>query len=104
LRITEIVRGKVDLSRLPWGSTGPLALSALARRFEVSSQALAPEVFYPVSWREAGWIVDPGARIEDKVTDRTIAVHLWNECIKAYKNAPAPDGSFLNRLHDEGRD
>ena len=33
----------------------------------------------------------------------TVAIHLWNECIKGFKNEPAPDGSFLSRLKREGK-
>lgn len=103
LHARQIVRRRTDLSRLPWGSTGPLALTALARLERVSAQALPREVFYPVAWREAAWIVDPSVRLEDKVANVTVAVHLWNECIRGFKNAPAPEGSFLKRLHEEGR-
>jgi hypothetical protein len=104
MRMREIAAGEVDFGTAPWGNTGPYALSALVRRLGLSAQALPPDVFYPVSWRNAGWIRTPGVRIEEMVTERTVAVHLWNECIKGYKNAPAPKGSFLQRLHEEGRD
>jgi len=104
MRIRELVAGKVDFRAAPWGSTGPYALSALVRRLGLSSHALPPQVLYPVSWRDADWIRTPGITLEERVTGRTVAVHLWNECIKGYKNAPAPEGSFLQRLHEEGRD
>jgi hypothetical protein len=35
------------------------------------------------------------------VTERTVAVHLWNECIRAFKDRLAPEGSFLHRLQQE---
>jgi len=103
LRVAEVLRGAVNPARLPWGSTGPLAVSHLARRFGMSSKALPPEVFYPVSWREADWIVDPAQKLADKVSEATVAIHLWNECIKNYKQELAPKGSFLHRLQHEGR-
>jgi len=104
LHIQQILRGKPDLSGLPWGSTGPLAISALAREFDLASHALASDVFYPASWREPDWIKDPSLTLEQMITERTVGIHLWNECIKGYKNDPAPAGSFLARLQQEGGD
>jgi hypothetical protein len=104
VRCREIVQGEVDFTHVPWGSTGPYAVNGLARRFGLDSEALPPDVLYPASWRHAGWIKDPSVSIEDIATDRTVAIHLWNECIKSYKDVPAPEGSFLQRLQREGAD
>lgn len=101
-RVREIVGGKVDFARLPWGSTGPHALTALARKHGLLSKALPPDIFYPAPWQEAGWIRNPEVTVEQVATDRTIAVHLWNECIKGFKDEAAPEGSFLARLQREG--
>lgn len=89
-------------SHLPWGSTGPLALTALARRFGLDRQALASETFNPVHWRDAGWIIDPAVGLEQVIGAQTVGVHLWNECIKGIKEQRPPAGSFLERLHREG--
>jgi hypothetical protein len=104
MRMRQLVAGEVDFRAAPWGSTGPYALSALIRRLGLSAQALPREVLYPVPWRDADWIRTPGLTLDQMVIERTVAIHLWNECIKGYKNAPAPNGSFLQRLQDEGRD
>lgn len=95
--------GRTGLALMPWGSTGPIALTALARRFGLEAAALPAEIFYPVPWREAGWILDPARKLDDMVRPGTVAVHLWNELIRNFKDAPAPPGSFLARLHGEGR-
>jgi hypothetical protein len=102
-RARELVKGSADPSRLPWGSTGPHALTAAARKHGVSSEAMPTEVFYPVPWQQADWLLDPSLTLDDMVTERTVAVHLWNECIRRLKDPPAPAGSFLRRLQDEGR-
>ena len=78
------------------------ALTELARRFDQAAQALPPDIFYPVRWQDAAWIVEPTRRLEDMITERSVAVHLWNECIRAFKDRPAPKGSFLHRLQMEG--
>ena len=101
--VRKLKDGAGHLAKTPFGATGPFALTWLVPRFGLSNYALPMEVFYPVRWQEASWITDPGARLEEKTSERTIAVHLWNECIARYKHDEAPDGSFLKRLQDEGR-
>jgi hypothetical protein len=88
---------------MPWGSTGAYGLTWLARRFGLYSKAYPPETFYPSGWRNAVWIADPSKKLADIVSATTVGVHLSNECIRAYKNSPAPEGSFLDRLQHEGR-
>lgn len=94
--------GRTGLAQMPWGSTGPIALTALARKLRLDATALPPEVFYPVPWREAPWILDPARKLDDVLRPGTVAVHLWNELIRGFKDAPAPPGSFLARLQAEG--
>lgn len=103
-RVRELINGRCDLSRLPFGTTGPFALTAAARRLGIMSEALPSEVFNPVRWQDAAWICDPAISLESVTTERTVGVHLWNECIKNFKAAPAADGSFLSRLQWEGRE
>jgi hypothetical protein len=78
-------------------------LTEYVQRFGLKSEALPSDVFYPIPWRSAAWILDPSKRVEDLITERTVAVHLWNECIRGYKYSDPPAGSFLERLHREGR-
>ena len=99
----ELLTGHVDLTDMPWATMGPVALTALARKFGVAQLAQPQERFFPVPWQEAGWIADPNIGLDDVISDGTVAIHLWNNCISGFKNAPAPRGSFLARLQDEGR-
>ncbi|HVM38980.1 MAG TPA: hypothetical protein VM265_11415 [Sphingomicrobium sp.] len=102
LRLREIIAGGADLTRVPWGTTSPHALTVLAERLGLDQWAEPVEVFYPMPWENADWIRDPAHKLEDVVTEQTVAVHLWNECIRTFKNDPAPAGSFLERLQREG--
>ena len=95
--------GVSHLAKSPFGSTGPFALTSLVPKYGLSSEALPIDVFYPMHWRSASWIIDASKRVEDVTTERTVAVHLWNEIIRKYKHSPAPGGSFLERLQKEGR-
>jgi len=94
--------GRTGVELMPWGSTGPRALTALARRYGAAQAAVPPSRYYPVHYRDAGWIRDPGRSLEAMIAPDTVAVHLWNELIKDWKDAPAPAGSFLARLQAEG--
>lgn len=104
LQIDKLFRARTDLATLPWGSTGPLALTALAREFGLGSRALPSDAFYPVRWQDAAWVGNPAVKLQDMITERTVAIHLWNECIKDFKNLAALEGSFLSRLQEEGRE
>jgi hypothetical protein len=101
-RLRSLFRGNVDPSVMPWGTTGPQALTALATAAGLASRAAPPDVFFPVHWRNAGWIRDPANSLERMISQRTVAVHLWNERIKGFKDEPAPPGTFLHRLQREG--
>jgi hypothetical protein len=105
-RLSSLLRkwltGRIDLGAMPWGTTGPAALTAAAAKFGLSSLALPPTAFYPVPWERAHWIVDPRLDLAEMVTDSTVGIHLWNECIRDIKDRPPPEGSFLHRLWAEG--
>lgn len=103
-RLRELITGRGGIERLPWGTAGPFALTALARRHGLSSEASPSDVFNPAPWYQADWIRNPAIGLEDMVTERSVGVHLWNECIKGFKNRAPPQGSFLERLHSEGAD
>lgn len=105
-RITSHIKkwmgGTVDVGAMPWGTTGPAALTAAAAKFGLASLALPPSAFYPVPWQRAGWILDPSLRLEQMVTQDTVGIHLWNECIRDVKDQSPPQGCFLERLWSEG--
>jgi Alpha 1,4-glycosyltransferase conserved region len=100
--LRKSLSGAVDIGAMPWGTTGPAALTAAARKFGVSSLALPPMTFYPVPWQKADWIVDPKLELAQMIGESTTGIHLWNECIQHIKNLPPPQGSFLDRLWSEG--
>ena len=93
--------GRTGLSLMPWGSAGPHAITALARKYGLAPLALPARAFHPVHWRHADWIRDPAVRVEDVVGKQTIGIHLWNERIKHFKDQPAAADSFLSRLQAE---
>lgn len=94
--------GRIDLSRAPWGVAGPIALTYLLKEHGLEAFAQPESVFYPAHWTRAEWILDPSTDLMMVATEATVAVHLWNERIKHVKENPAPKGSFLARLQEEG--
>ncbi len=100
--LRRYMTGRADLSRMPWGSAGPEALTWLAHRYGVADRALPPSRFCPVHWTRAEWIADPALTLESMLAPDTIAVHLWNERLRGFDFTNAPPGSFAARLRDEG--
>jgi hypothetical protein len=95
-------RGRSGIEAMPWGTTGPKALTALIHRLRVDVDPLPPDVLYPVRWQDAAWVFDPEATLADRISPATVSVHLWNERIRHRKARPAAPGSFMARLQAEG--
>lgn len=98
----RLIRGKTDLAGMPWGTTGPRALTAAVGAARLAAVPYPPAAFFPAPWQEASWIADPTRHPEEWIGAQTIAIHLWNERIRQFKDDPAPPGSFLARLQREG--
>jgi hypothetical protein len=94
--------GRIGLHLMPWGTAGPRAVTHFCRRYELGRRALPSDMFYPVHWSRADWLLNPSISVDSVITERTVGIHLWNELIKDHKLTPAPRGSFLARLQDEG--
>lgn len=88
------------LEQLEWGVIGPLALTAFARRNCWASLAQAKEVFYPIHWSERALLFDPAARMDERFTHHTRAIHLWHKGFTQDQKAFPPPGSFLARMSE----
>jgi hypothetical protein len=100
--VRKLRTGRPGLSEMPWGSLGPKALTATARRHGLFHLAAPPALYSPVPWQQAQWVSDPRRSLDEYLSSETVAVHLWNELIKDRKEAPAAPGSFLARIQREG--
>ena len=94
--------GRSGIAEMPWGTSGPAGFTAVCNALGIDPDPLPPEVLYPVPWQDAEWIVDPVAKLDDRIGPGTVAIHLWNERIKHLKAEQARPGSFLARLYEEG--
>jgi len=84
-----------DPERIVWGETGPRLMATAVRECLLERYAQSPEVFCPISYADWHRVLEPDADL--KLTDRSYAIHLWNERWRAAgqdKNATYPDECF----------
>ena len=93
-------QGPLRLEDLPWGTYGPQMLSYFVQKHGLERFAADPEVFYPVSWRNAGFLYEPAEKVEMLLTDRTYAIHLYNSQLRELAKNPPPKGSFMAAQFD----
>lgn len=84
--------------QLPHGTFGPKSITALAERHGLTGAAQPEDVFYPVHPRMAERLWDPTFKLADVVTERTLAIHLWNEKLRELKKIVPPEGSIMAEL------
>jgi hypothetical protein len=63
-------------------------------------------VFYPVPYEGIPALMQPGSRLEDAITERTLAVHLWRSQLtqrgRADMPPPAPGSALALLCEREG--
>ncbi len=78
-----------------WPTFGPTALTEMARAHGLLEHALPIEVFYPIHWSEETLPFERPEIVENRLTAKTVAVHLWSARLTDRQNAPPPAGSWL---------
>ncbi|MEO4001295.1 hypothetical protein [Mesorhizobium sp. CAU 1732] len=97
--LRRAVGQKPTPARLPWGTFGPRAITAMARKHDLFWEAQPTFVFYPLHAREAHYMYDPRFSLESRINERTLTVHLWNEALRGLKSEAPPKGSALDVLN-----
>ena len=90
---------KKDPEHLVWGETGPRLMAAAVEKFSLERYRQDPEVFCPIGYGDWHKVLEPDADL--KFSDRTYAIHLWNERWRGAgqdKNARYPDGCLYEVL------
>jgi hypothetical protein len=95
--------GEVHPKLLPWGSVGPRALTALAHKHGAAGFAMGRKSFYPVMLKDLELLFDPDFDVNEKCTEMTKAIHLWNNEIRHRNDNIPPKGSFLYKVWCEGQ-
>jgi Alpha 1,4-glycosyltransferase conserved region/Glycosyltransferase sugar-binding region containing DXD motif len=101
-RHLERKTGRNAIAYKPWGSSGPLALTYFVQKHGLEKNVKDQDVFYPVHYSDVHKLFDPAHSIEEMITKRTVAIHLYNEVIRtsALKSGPIPPLSPLGKLFD----
>ncbi|MFM9847516.1 MAG: hypothetical protein ACKVP3_10185 [Hyphomicrobiaceae bacterium] len=94
----------MSLAQLPKAQFGPKALTYYLGQHGKQHLAQPSAVFYPVAPQDHADLLgsDPACResVEQRITDKTIAVHLWaNGMRKALQGSMPDPGSYLGRLY-----
>jgi hypothetical protein len=92
-RIAAFFRINRDIRYGRWGSGGPIAITWYVREDGLADLAQAPEVFYPLHWRQAGLLLDPDTDWKTLVTPRSRCIHLWGSVLKYKYKDRIPRGS-----------
>jgi len=94
----------VDAMNSAWGSTGPVALTAMLQKHEIAGLARPTEDFYPLHWREAAKLLFPEFR--DEILARTAHspfIHLWGAALRElhfdFRHWRPLRGSYLDLVY-----
>ena len=99
--IQLLLGGRLPLERLPHPVLGPPMVTYYLRKHNLLSKVQPLDVFYPVSFYQTRLLLDPGLRIEDVVTPRTVSIHLYDRPEFWRPGEPPPAGSILDRIIKE---
>ncbi|NVD44751.1 hypothetical protein [Qipengyuania atrilutea] len=90
--------GGMELEDYPWGTFSAGLVTYVVKRNRLSHYASAPEVFYPVRWKDARKVYEPAEVVEAMLTEETRTVHLWHSRLEGLRDAPPPKGSFIDKM------
>ena len=91
----RILRGGVGLEDLPWGTFGPRMVTYAAKKHDILRLAAPPEVFYPISWHNIRALYDPRDPVRAMLTEKTLAIHLYNSQLRDLAAEAPPPGSYI---------
>jgi len=86
-------------ARLAWGETGPRLMAKAVKKCGLGHYKTSHEAFCPIDYEEWCKVLQPG--FELLLTERTYAIHLWNEMWRAAgqgKNAQYEPTCFYEKL------
>jgi hypothetical protein len=107
-RLRQRIRGLVSrhetAENMKWGTFGPRAVTETLRHHHLLDQARPSDVFYPALWHEAALFWESPEIMEARLTNRTIAVHLWSTSsliltpeLARKRHAPLPMRSWIGQ-------
>ncbi|HXX09032.1 MAG TPA: hypothetical protein VEJ43_13300 [Pseudolabrys sp.] len=99
----------VHVRDLPWGVYGPHALTHFVRKNGLLHLSKPKEVFYPIHFTDAHFLLSSKDKVSELITTATVAVHLWNKVLLQSPENPngqliIEKGSFLEKFAREQLD
>jgi hypothetical protein len=88
----------VKIQDMPWGTTGPRALTWYLKQYGLDRHAEPIDVFYPLHYDQVPLLLDPDLRIEDVISSRTRLLHLYNEKLRHMNLSQVPETSPLGMV------
>lgn len=98
LRLRNAFGLSKHISEMKWGVTGPEALTHYVNACELGRVAQAIDVFYPVHYNRISQLLTPDLSLNDIVTGRTLAVHLYNEKLRQVDFSTLNPNSVLAKM------
>lgn len=87
------------LRDMRWGTAGPWAITHYVNALGLGHLELPSDVLYPVHWRQAGKLLDPGLALDEVLSRRTRVVHFYGFNIRqALTNGGPAAGSPMAEL------
>lgn len=91
--------GKGRLQDLPWGTTGPRAVTHYILKHNLASNASPIDIFYPLAHSHIRSLIDPQLHIDDIITHRSRCIHLFNHALNSIVVESAiPTGCPLDQM------
>ena len=88
----------ISIEKLPWGSTGPHALTWYLKEHGLERHARPIDDFYPLHFDQAALLLEPGVSIADVTTSRSRIIHLWHEKLRHLDLSNIPPTSPIGEM------
>lgn len=92
--------GGLHISRWPWGSTGPRALTHFAELTGEARHAMDVTAFYPIPFSQVRRFAEMGTELQRQLPQDSWAVHLWGKELRVFLKeeygGKVPPGSIID--------
>ncbi|MEM6664248.1 MAG: hypothetical protein AAF666_18960 [Pseudomonadota bacterium] len=95
--------GKGTLAHLPYGTTGPMALTWYLQKHGLHVHAKPEGVFYPVGPEDIAQIMDPSLGIQGLIQPETATLHLYNEALRQIPHDDPAPGCAMHQILNDSR-
>jgi hypothetical protein len=95
LRALRTVGLGISVEKMRWGVWGPRLLTTTIDKLGLQDKAQPIDRYYPLHFSCVPLLYDPGLRVEDLVTPRTYALHLWHS---KKDSQSLPEGCPLHQI------